>query len=295
MSKHKVTCIQSRPQPDFDASIAEATRLIEQASSDSSMLFLPEYCSGFKVVEGRFAPPAEHESSNPMLQAMRELASSRNVWIMLGSIAVPDSTDGVHNKINNRGYIIDNYGELQSHYNKIHLFDIQLSENEIYRESDIVSPGASLSVTDTPVGQVGHTICYDLRFPQLYRDLAQQGAEILTVPAAFTRSTGKAHWHALCRARAIENGAYIIAPCAVGDIPGGGGSYGHSLIINPWGEIVADGGEESGVVEATIDLAEVAGARARIPSLQHDQPYQAGAARTLQSLQSPQKSQGNVA
>jgi len=206
---------------------------------------------------------------------MCELAREQNVWIQLGSIAIPDNSNNPINKskINNRGYIIDSNGDIKSHYNKIHLFDIQLSANEVYRESDIVVPGNVLSLTRSPVGCIGHTICYDLRFPQLYRDLAQAGAEVLTVPAAFTRSTGKAHWHALCRARAIENGAYVIAACAVGDIAGGGGSYGHSLVVNPWGEVIADGGEQAAVVEATIDLEAVSDARQRIPSLEHDRPY----------------------
>ncbi|MBX2823226.1 MAG: carbon-nitrogen hydrolase family protein [Gammaproteobacteria bacterium] len=264
----KIACLQTRPMPDFESAITEATVRANQASEDASLLLLPEYCSGFKVVDGSFAPPAAPEANNPMLLAMQDLARERRQWIQLGSIAIPAG-----DKINNRGYLIDNKGNICSHYNKIHLFDIQLSNDEVYRESDIVSPGDELSVTDTPVGKLGHTICYDLRFPHLYRSLAQAGAEVLTIPAAFTRATGKAHWHALCRARAIENGAYVIAACAVGDIPGGGGSYGHSLVIDPWGEILADGGDEAGVVEATIDLSKVRAARAKIPSLTHDRAY----------------------
>ncbi|MBX2884894.1 MAG: carbon-nitrogen hydrolase family protein [Granulosicoccus sp.] len=264
----KVTCLQTRPQPDFDSAIDEALRQAAKASADSQLLLLPEYCSGFKVVDGGFAPPAAAEASNPMLRAMQDLAKERSQWIVVGSVAIPAG-----DKINNRGYVIDDTGALCSSYNKIHLFDIQLSSTEVYRESDIVAPGNQLSLTRTPAGVLGHTICYDLRFPQLYRDLAQAGAEILTIPAAFTRATGKAHWHALCRARAIENGAYVIAPCAVGDIPGGGGSYGHSLVVNPWGEIIADAGEEPGIVEAFIDLSQVSSARERIPSLTHDRVY----------------------
>lgn len=265
-----IACLQVRPMPDFDSAIEEALTLAQQVSKNTQMLLLPEYCSGFKVIDGRFAPPSASPESNPMLKALQEHARTAGVWILAGSMAVPSSAG---DKINNRGFIIDDSGKLVSDYNKIHLFDIQLSATEVYRESDIVAPGSQLSITETPVGTIGHTICYDLRFASLYRDLAQSGAEILAIPAAFTRKTGKAHWHALCRARAIENGAWVIAPCAVGDIAGGGGSFGHSLVISPWGEIVADGGDEPGVVEAIIDLGEVSKARQSIPSLQHDRPW----------------------
>jgi predicted amidohydrolase len=153
------------------------------------------------------------------------------------------------------------------------MFDVQLSEAEVYRESAFVSPGAEAVIEDTPWGRIGHTICYDLRFPHLYRDLARAGAEILTVPAAFTRKTGAAHWHVLNRARAIENGAFVVASAACGPVPGGGETYGHSLIVDPWGVVLADAGDGPGVVQARIDLDEVAAARTRIPSLGHDRDY----------------------
>ena len=188
---------------------------------------------------------------------------------MLGSVAI-DAGDG---KILNRGYVIDDCGAIRSRYDKIHLFDVQISPTEIYRESAHVVAGGRAAIVDTPLGRIGHTICYDLRFPQLYRQLAQAGAEIICVPAAFTKNTGEAHWHVLNRARAIENGVFIVAPCAIGDIPGGGSSYGHSLVVNPWGEVVVDGGEAPGVVMASIDLDKVKATRARIPSLSHDRPF----------------------
>lgn len=267
----QVACLQVRPMPDFDSAIDEALALASQVSPDTQLLLLPEYCSGFKLTDSKFDPPSASAEENPMLLALQAHARQHQVWILAGSMAVPSAEAG---KINNRGFVIDDTGHVVSHYNKIHLFDIQLSDNEVYRESELVLPGNQLSLIDSPVGRIGHTICYDLRFPALYRELAQAGAEILAIPAAFTRNTGKAHWHALCRARAIENGAWVIAPCAIGDIQGGGGSYGHSLVINPWGEIVADGGETPGVVEAMIDLDAVSRARESIPSLQHDKAWE---------------------
>lgn len=275
MTTSTIACLQTRPKPDTDQAIEEAVSVADRASTEASMLLLPEYCSGFRVVNGAFAPPAEAEESSRFLQAMRNLAARRNCWIMLGSVAIrPEAQAPAENgRFCNRGYIIDNDGNIVSRYDKIHLFDIQLSETEVYRESDIVLPGDALSLVDTPVGTIGHTICYDLRFPNLYRDLAQAGAEILAIPAAFTRTTGEAHWHALCRARAIENGAWVIAPCATGDIDGGGGSYGHSLVVDPWGRIVADGGTDRQALHAHLDLSEVASARRKIPSLQHDRPW----------------------
>ncbi|MFK7943918.1 MAG: nitrilase-related carbon-nitrogen hydrolase, partial [Paracoccaceae bacterium] len=169
-------------------------------------------------------------------------------------------------------------------YDKIHMFDIQLSATQVYEESAMVSPGDSAALHETPWGMLGHTICYDVRFPHLYRDLSQAGAEMLAVPAAFTKATGEMHWHILNRARAIENGAFVIAPCAQGAVPGGGEAYGHSLIIDPMGNVLADGGEKPGVVMARIDLDDVATARAKIPSLSHDRPYQSANGGSATSL-----------
>ena len=175
----------------------------------------------------------------------------------------------------NRGYVLDDQGDIHARYDKIFLFDVDLSPTQRYRESAVVAPGGHAVLVDTPWGRLGMTICYDLRFPQLYRSLAQAGAEILAVPAAFTKVTGEAHWHVLNRARAIENGAVVVAPCAVGAVPGGGGAYGHSLIVSPWGEVLADGGDGVGYVVATVDVESVASARGRIPSLQHDRRFSA--------------------
>jgi predicted amidohydrolase len=262
-----IACLQTRPKPDFGTALNEALSLAEAArGAGAQMLALPEYCGGLRTDGALFAPPHARESDHPFLNGIRDYARDKSLWIMIGSIAIT----GRDGKFYNRGFMIGPDGEIRSRYDKLHLFDIQLSETEVYRESARVIPGDATTLIETPFAKIGHTICYDLRFAQLYRELAQDGAEILAVPAAFTKKTGEAHWHVLNRARAIENGAFVISPCAIGPVEGGGESYGHSLIVDPWGRVVADGGALRGVVQATIDLDEVAKARGRIPSLQHD-------------------------
>lgn len=266
----EIACLQTRPMPDFASALEEAIPLANAAvQAGAKFLFLPEYCGGLKSEGAALMPPSAPETRHPVLAAMREFAAENRVWILLGSIAVDDAKG----KILNRGYVIDDQGEICSRYDKIHMFDIQVSEAEVYRESAVVSPGNRAVVVDTPFGWIGYSICYDLRFPQLYRDLAQAGAEIICVPAAFVKKTGEAHWHVLNRARAIENGAFVISPCAIGPVPGGGEAYGHSLVVDPWGEVIADGGEKPGMVRAVVDLEKVGEARGRIPSLSHDRPF----------------------
>lgn len=265
-----IACLQTRPMPDFESAISEALGLASQAAGDGAqMLFLPEYCGGLATDQGAIRPPSAPEESHPALTALRDFAARAKVWMQIGSVAV----DGPEGRILNRGFLVDDAGAIRARYDKIHMFDIQLSETEVFRESAHVAPGAAAVVEETPWARLGHTICYDLRFPRLYRDLAQAGAEILTIPAAFTQKTGEAHWHVLVRARAIENGAFAVAACATGPVPGGGATYGHSLVVGPWGEVLADGGEGPGVVAARIDLDAVAAARGRIPSLAHDRDY----------------------
>ena len=269
-----VACLQTRPMPDFATATEEALGLAEQAVAEGAQfLTLPEYCGGL-VSEGiALAPPSAEEDAHPVVTALRGFAADRGVWILIGSAAVP----GPDGKVLNRGLLLDDKGAIQGRYDKIHMFDIALSETSTYEESATVAPGDCAVMHQTPWGVLGHTICYDLRFPHLYRDLAQAGSEMLAIPAAFTKATGEMHWHVLNQARAIENGAFVIAPCAHGAVPGGGAAYGHSLIIDPMGKILADGGEGPGVVTATIDLDDVAAARAKIPSLSHDRPYRGAA------------------
>ena len=266
----EIACLQTRPMPTFEAALNEAMPLAKSAvEAGAEFLFLPEYCGGLASLGSALIPPVAVEEAHPFLQAFIVFAAENEVWVMLGSIAV----SGPDDKIINRGYVIDSHGRIVSRYDKIHLFDVQISEHEVYRESTRVVAGGQAVIIDTSFGKIGHTICYDLRFPQLYRDLAKAGAEILCIPAAFVQKTGEAHWHVLNRARAIENGSFVVAPCAVGEISGGGASYGHSLVVNPWGEVVADGGGQPGLVLASIDLDEVAATRQRIPSLNHDRTY----------------------
>ena len=164
-------------------------------------------------------------------------------------------------------------GEILGRYDKIHMFDVSLADGAVYRESDTVQPGDTAVVYDTPLVVLGHTICYDLRFAKLFRDLAQEGAEVIACPAAFTKTTGEAHWHVLNQARAIENTCFIVSACAVGPVSGGGTSYGHSLVVSPWGDVLSDGGVLPGVVHTQLDLALVAESAMQIPSLDHDRNY----------------------
>jgi predicted amidohydrolase len=189
------------------------------------------------------------------------------VWLLAGSLVT--RTDG--GKAANRSFLIDSNGVVQTHYDKIHMFDVDLGNGEVHRESNAYEAGTKAVTADLPWGKLGMTVCYDLRFPQLFRGLVQKGgAEFISMPAAFTRPTGEAHWHVLLRARAIENGCYVFAPAQCGVHENGRKTYGHSLIIDPWGRVLADGGEEPGFISAEIDPAQVARARTKIPSLTHD-------------------------
>ena len=266
----RIGCVQSRPLATFDEAIEEARRIAGGAvAAGAELVCLPEYCGGLKSEGGLLVPPSAVETQHPVLDALRGFARESRVWILIGSIAV----DGPGDRLVNRGYLVDDQGKIRAWYDKIFLFDVDLSPTQQYRESAVVAPGGHAVVADTPWGRLGMTICYDLRFPQLYRTLAQAGAEILAVPAAFTKVTGEAHWHVLNRARAIENGAVVVAPCAVGAVPGGGAAYGHSLVVAPWGEVLADGGDGVGYAVTTVDVETVAAARGRIPSLRHDRPF----------------------
>jgi predicted amidohydrolase len=174
----------------------------------------------------------------------------------------------------NRGFLINPDGEITARYDKIHMFDVDLAHGESYRESNGFRPGDRATLAETPWGGYGMAVCYDVRFPHLFRDLARAGARILAIPAAFTRTTGQAHWHSLLQARAIENGCFVIAPAQCGDHEDGRKTFGHSLIIDPWGKILGDGGEKPGVIRATLDISRVDEVRAMIPSLNNDLPYE---------------------
>jgi predicted amidohydrolase len=262
-----VACVQNCAGPEIGPSLEEATALVRAARAQGAELIcLPEYFSCLKTSDDQFVVGALSEAEHPALPHFRDLARELGAWLLLGSLAIKAGPG----KVTNRSYLVDAAGEIAARYDKLHLFDVDLADGERYRESAAVAPGSNAVVAPTPWATLGLSICYDLRFPYLYRALAQAGAQILTVPAAFARTTGQAHWHVLLRARAIETGCYVLAPCQCGTHGGGRPTYGHSLIVDPWGRILADGGDEPGIVTATLDLAEVAKARAMIPALQHD-------------------------
>ena len=277
-----VACIQNRAGPDVAANIAETAALARQAAGKGAQLVaLPEYFSALSSEGPKLTMPAFAEADHPALPAFSALSRDLGIWSLLGSL--PIAVEG--GKVANRGYLIDPRGGIAARYDKVHLFDVDLPSGERYRESATIAPGSDAVLGDTPWGKVGMTICYDLRFPQLFRSLAQAGASILTVPAAFTKTTGEAHWHVLLRARAIENGCFVIAPCQCGTHQGGGTSFGHSLIVDPWGEVLADGGEAPGLVLAELDLDQVAKVRAMVPSLTHDRAYEAPSLPTLRAAE----------
>jgi deaminated glutathione amidase len=270
IQKFMAACVQNSATPDVEADIAILAKLVHTAAAQGAKLIaLPEYCAGLDTRNGMLHPFAVPESDHPVLPAMATLARTHKAWILVGSIGVK-SADG---RIFNRSYMLSPEGAIAARYDKIHMFDVDLGDGHVYRESATIMPGEEAVVAPCIGGRIGLSICYDLRFASLYRMLAKAGAQMLAVPAAFTRITGQAHWHILNRARAIENGAYVIAPCQYGTLAGGSECYGHSLIIDPWGRVLADGGEAENVITAEIDLAEVAKTRARIPSLTHDRPF----------------------
>jgi predicted amidohydrolase len=268
----KIACVQYCAGLDVAANLATLARLMDQAvARGAELVCLPEYCAAYGMTNGRLAVGANTEHEHQALQALTEQARRHRCWLLIGSIGVLVD-DG---RILNRSYLVDPEGAVRARYDKIHLFDVDLARGESYRESSTIRPGETATVVATPFARLGLTICYDLRFPQLYRALAKAGAEVLFVPAAFTRTTGQAHWHVLLRARAIETGAFVVAPSQCGEAPDGKlARYGHSLIVDPWGEVLADGGEDEGVMAAELDLARVADARRMIPALRHDRVFE---------------------
>jgi predicted amidohydrolase len=266
----KAACIQMTATPSVANDIATLTRLISQAvAMGAKFVATPEYCAGLDTKDGKLFPVAPREEDHPVLPAMQALARNHGIWLLIGSIGVA-APDG---RITNRSYMIGPDGAIAARYDKLHLFDINLGEGKVYQESATIAPGGEAVIAPCAEGRIGLSICYDLRFAALYRAYGHAGAEMLAIPAAFTKTTGEAHWHILNRARAIENGAYVIAPCQCGTLSGGAECYGHSLIIDPWGRVLADGGVEEGVISAGIDLEQVRLTRSRIPSLTHDRKF----------------------
>lgn len=267
----RAACVQLRSSDDVDENIKTASALIREAkAAGADFIATPENTTLMAPDGGAKLERSFPENSDPALPAFRALAEELKVWLLIGSLAIKVS----ETKTANRSYLIDPKGRIAAQYDKIHLFDVDLPSGEKYRESNTVAGGNRAVLADTPWGRIGLTICYDLRFPQLYRALAKSGAFMLTVPSAFTETTGKAHWHTLLRARAIENGAFVIAPAQGGLHANGRRTYGHSLIVAPWGEVLAEGGVDPGVIFADIGPALSTDARARVPNLQHDRAFE---------------------
>ncbi len=269
----RIACVQMRASDDVGENIAAASALIRRAAKDGArFIATPENTNLMAPDAGSKLEKSFREDGDPSLPAFATLAAELGVWLLIGSLAILVD-DG--KKTANRSYLFGPDGKTVARYNKIHLFDVNLPSGETYRESKTVAPGAEAVAVSLPWGRLGLSVCYDLRFPQLYRALAKAGAEVLTIPSAFTETTGRAHWHVLLRSRAIETGCFVIAPAQGGLHANGRKTYGHSLIVDPWGAILAEGGIDPGVVAAEIDLAKVAEARAQMPSLQHDRDFSA--------------------
>lgn len=272
----KVACVQTTTGPGVEANIGHASAIIRDAArAGAELMVLPEVVNCMDLNRKALAGKTHPEEDDPTLKAYAALAAELGVWILIGSLVVKHTAlDGKgHPKFANRQFIINADGEVINRYDKIHMFDVDLDGGESYRESSAYEPGAEAVLSDTPWGKLGHSICYDLRFPYLYRHLAHEGASFLAIPAAFTRPTGKAHWHVLMRARAIENGCFVFAAAQCGDHGGGRLTYGHSIIVDPWGEVLADGGQQPGFAIAEIDVGKVDEVRAKVPSIHHDRDF----------------------
>jgi predicted amidohydrolase len=251
--------------------LTTAVRLIEEAKRGGAAYVLtPEMTNIMEVDRQALFASIQPEEEDRTLAGLRELAQSLGLYIHVGSLAIKVSPD----KAANRAFLIGPDGTIMARYDKIHMFDVDLEDGESYRESRNYRAGELAILADLPWGRLGITICYDLRFPALYRALAEAGAQFLAIPSAFTRQTGEAHWHVLNRARAIETGSYVFAAAQGGRHENGRETYGHSLVVDPWGRVLAEGGTEPEVILADIDPAEVAAARARIPSLQNGRRFE---------------------
>jgi len=267
----KAAMIQMRSGLDPAANLAAALELIDEAkAAGADYVLTPEMTNILAAKREQLFAKIVAEEQDATLTTLREVARKLAIYIHIGSLAIKASPE----KAANRSFLIDRRGEVAARYDKIHMFDVDLAGGESYRESNTYRAGELAMVADLPWGRLGLTVCYDLRFPALYRALAEAGASFLTIPSAFTRQTGEAHWHALQRARAIENGCFVFAAAQGGKHENGRETYGHSLVVDPWGRILAEGGTEPGVVMAQVEPSEVVAARSRIPSLHHGRRFE---------------------
>jgi len=267
----KAAMIQMRSGLTPGANSDDAVRMIGEAkSAGADYVLTPEMTNILAAKREQLFSVVVEEEADASLATLREVARKLGIYVHIGSLAIKISPD----RAANRSFLIDPKGDILARYDKIHMFDVDLAGGESYRESRNYRPGELAVLADLPWGRLGLTVCYDLRFPALYRALAEAGATMLAIPSAFTKQTGEAHWHVLMRARAIENGSFVFAAAQGGKHENGRDTYGHSLIVDPWGRIIAEGGTEPGVIMAEINPAEVASARACIPSLQHGRRFE---------------------
>ena len=269
--------IQLCASDDPNANLPITLEFIRQAALAGAQLVLtPEVTNCVSQNRKRQLSVLNRETDDNSLTALQAEAAELGIWLLIGSLAL--KTNDPDSRFANRSFLISPKGRMVARYDKIHMFDVQVSEDEIYNESSGYRPGEQAVMAQTEFARIGMTICYDIRFPELYRDLAKSGAQILTVPSAFSPVTGAAHWQVLLQARAIETGCFVLAPAQSGLHSAVAGkprrTWGHSLAISPWGEVLADGGTEPGVIMVDLDLADVDAARTRIPSLTHDRPFE---------------------
>jgi predicted amidohydrolase len=263
-SAFKIGLVQMRSGVDPPANLAAALASVEAAAdAGADYVLTPEMTNIMEIKREKLFAAIADEEHDPTLAALRAAARKLSIFVHIGSLAVKVSAD----KAANRSFLIDRRGDVVARYDKIHMFDVDLANGESYRESRSYRAGDLAVVADLPWGRLGVTVCYDLRFPALYRALAEAGASFLSIPAAFTKQTGEAHWHVLMRARAIENGCFVFAAAQGGKHENGRETFGHSLVVDPWGQIIAEAGTEPGVIVAEVDPAQVAAAHSRIPSL----------------------------
>jgi predicted amidohydrolase len=268
--------VQLNVSDDPAANLAVTVGLIRQAiSGGADFVLTPELTNGLSSSRAHQRSVFRHEDADETLATLRAEAKAAGIWLMIGSLGL--LTQDADGRFANRSFLIGPHGDIAARYDKIHMFDVNVSETEVYRESEGYRPGSKAVVAETPFAKIGMTVCYDVRFPALYRRLAQGGAQIITVPAAFNHITGAAHWETLLRARAIETGCFVLAPAQTGfhsETHGKGRrTHGHSLAIAPWGEVLADAGTEPGVTLVDLDLTRVDEARRRVPSLDHDRGF----------------------
>jgi predicted amidohydrolase len=267
----RVGLIQMRSGRTPAANVAAAAKMIDDAAgAGADYVLTPEMTNIMELSREALFAAIVPEEDDASLAAFRDIARKKSIFIHVGSLAVKVSPE----KAANRSFLLDPKGEIVARYDKIHMFDVDLAGGESYRESRNYRPGELAVLYDLPWGRLGLSICYDLRFPALYRALAEAGATFLAIPSAFTRQTGEAHWHVLMRARAIETGCFVFAAAQGGMHENKRETYGHSLVIDPWGRVVAEGGTEPGVVMAEIDLSQIATARSRVPSLEHGRRFE---------------------